>query len=52
VKIYSNEEALGLGIIQKNNTFLYVLIGLACLGSWIIIRKIRKKRRQNKAQGR
>jgi len=51
VKIYSNEEALSLGIIQKNNTVLYIFIGIACLGSWFIIRKIRKKKRQNKAQG-
>lgn len=50
--VYSQEEALQMGIIKQNNTFVYVIIGAVLFVIWMIIRKIRKKRRMNKAQGR
>jgi hypothetical protein len=50
--VYSQEQALKLGIIQANNSGRYILLSAAFIIGWIIIRKIRKKRRLNKAQGR
>lgn len=52
VTVYSNEEALKLGIIKQNNTFLYIIIGIVGICTWIITRKIRKKKRLDKAKGR
>lgn len=52
VIVYSSEEALKLGIIKKNNTILYLVVIVIGISIWIITRKIRKKRRLNKAQGR
>jgi hypothetical protein len=52
VTVYSQEQALKLGIITPNNTGTYVLVGIVFFAGWMIIRKIRKKRRLNKAQGR
>jgi hypothetical protein len=50
--VYSQEQALKLGIIQANNSGIYILISAVVIIGWIIIRKVRKKRRLNKAQGR
>jgi len=52
VTIYSQEEALQMGIIQQNNTFVYIVLGAVLILIWVIVRKIRKKKRMNKAQGR
>lgn len=52
VTVYSQEEALQMGIIQQNNTFVYIVFGVVLILIWIIVRKIRKKKRMNKAQGR
>lgn len=52
VIVYSSEEALKLGIIKQNNTILYLVVIVIGISIWIITRKIRKKRRLNKAQGR
>ena len=52
ITIYSKEQALKLGIITPNNTGIYVLVGIVGIASWMIIRKVRKKKRLNKAQGR
>lgn len=51
IKVYSNEEALDLGIIKKDNTLFYIGGGVIIFAVWMIIRKIRKKRKQNKSQG-
>ncbi len=51
VTVYSQEEALQMGIIKQNNTFVYVIVGAVLFVIWMIVRKIRKKRRMNKAQG-
>jgi hypothetical protein len=52
VTVYSPEEALKIGIIKQNNTFLYAIIGIVGIGAWIIVGKIRKKKRLDKAKGR
>jgi hypothetical protein len=52
VTVYSQEQALKLGIIKANNTGVYILVLAVGIIGWIIIRKIRKKKRLNKAQGR
>lgn len=52
VTVYSQEEALQMGIIKQSNTFVYVVGGAILFVIWMIIRKIRKKKRMNKAQGR
>lgn len=52
VTIYSSEDALKLGIIQPNNTVPYVVGGIVIFAGWMVYRKIRKKRKQNKSQGR
>lgn len=49
--VYSAEEALKLGIIKQDNTSFYVIGGIIILAVWFVVRKIRKKKRQNKAQG-
>jgi len=49
--VYSKEEALKLGLVKPDNSLFYVLsIGLI-FGAWMITKKIRKKKRLNKAQG-
>jgi hypothetical protein len=52
VTVYSQEQALKLGITKTNNTGVYILVLAVGIVGWIIIRKIRKKKRLNKAQGR
>jgi hypothetical protein len=52
VTVYSQEQALKLGLIQPNSTPTYITIAIVFLAGWMIIRRIRKKRRMNKAQGR
>jgi len=52
VTIYSMEEALALGIIKKDSTVVYVGAGIFLFVVWMIVRKVRKKKRINKAQGR
>ncbi|MDD5012097.1 MAG: hypothetical protein PHQ66_00410 [Candidatus Nanoarchaeia archaeon] len=49
--VYSTEEALALGIIKPDNTPVYMGIGIVIFAGWMIVRKIRKKKRINKAQG-
>ncbi len=52
VTVYSSEEALKLGIIKRNNTIIYLVVIVIGISIWVITRKIRKKRRLNKSQGR
>jgi hypothetical protein len=52
VTVYTQEQALKLGIIASNNTMTYIIAFVFFIVGWIIIRKIRKKKRLNKAQGR
>jgi hypothetical protein len=52
VTVYTKEEALKLGIISPNNTGVYIILGIIGIAGWMIVRKIKKKKRLNKAQGR
>ena len=52
LKVYTRDEALKLGIIQKSNTMLYSGIVVAAILIWFIYRKIRKARKnKNKIGG-
>lgn len=50
--VYSAEDALRLGIIKANNTPVYLGVGVVIFVIWMIVRRIKKKKRINKAQGR
>ena len=50
VRVYTEEEALELGLINKNNIWLYVTIGIAVLVLWFFFRRIRKKRKQKERE--
>jgi hypothetical protein len=50
--VYSQKEALTLGIIPQNNTAVYVIVSVLGIVGWMIVRRVRKKKRLNKAQGR
>jgi len=50
VNVYTREQALELGLIQKSNTKLYTGIVIGVLVIWFVWRKI-KKRRKNKKRG-
>jgi len=47
-KVYTQDEALKLGIIKKSKTGLYAIIIIALLIIWLVWRRIRKKRKNNK----
>ncbi len=48
ITVYSQEKALELGLISKNNTFLYIIIIVAIILIIILYRTIRKSIRQAK----
>jgi len=51
LKIYSKEQALELGLIQKNKTQVYLGVAIVAIIIWLVWRKIakaRKKRRNNR----
>jgi hypothetical protein len=52
ITVYTQEQALKLGIIKPDNTPFYVIGAILGFVVWMIVRKIRKKKRLNKAQGR
>ncbi len=45
LKVYTKDEALELGIIKKNNIFIYIGIVVVLLIIWFIYRRIKKKRK-------
>jgi len=45
IPVYTREKAIELGIIQKNNTWIYALILAIVIITWLIWRKIKKNRR-------
>lgn len=47
LKVYTKEEALQAGIIEKNNGYLYLIIIIALIVTWIIYRRIKKVRKRN-----
>ena len=50
VRVYTEDEALELGLINKSNTLLYVGIGIAVLVLWFFFRRIGKKRKQKERE--
>jgi len=48
--VYTQEEAIKQGIIQKNNNFLYILIVVFIVLIWLIWRSIKKRRRLKKSR--
>jgi hypothetical protein len=47
-KVYTEEEALKLGIIKKSNTGIYFGFIIVVIIAWIIYRKIKKRNKKNK----
>jgi hypothetical protein len=47
LNVYTQEKALELGIIQKNNTFIYVITAIVIILAWIVYRKIKKRNKKN-----
>lgn len=47
IKVYTQEKALELGIIQKSNTLLYVGIIILLLVIYIIYRRVKKAKKKN-----
>lgn len=50
-RVYTKDEALELGLIQKSKTPLYSGVVLVILVAWFVYRKIKKKRKQNRRTG-
>jgi len=48
-KVYTEEEALKLGIIQKNNTWTYILGAGIIIVAWFIWRRIKKRKKNNRS---
>jgi hypothetical protein len=46
LQIYSKKEGIELGIIERNNTFIYVILVLTVILLWILYRVWRKKRKK------
>lgn len=51
VRVYSTDEAVELGLIQKNNTMIYAGVVVALVLIWFVWRKWRKKRKKKRAEG-
>lgn len=47
-KVYTREEALNLGLIKKNNTWIYVIILVILIIAWFVWRRIKKRKKNNK----
>lgn len=47
-RVYTRDEALELGLIQKSKTPLYSGVVFVILVAWFVYRKIKKKRKQNR----
>ena len=48
LKAYTREEALDLGLIKRSNTTIYILIIVAILVIWYILRRVRRGRKKQK----
>jgi hypothetical protein len=48
--IYTEEKAIQLGIIQKNNTIMIISIIVILIVIWVVVRKILKSRRMKKSK--
>jgi hypothetical protein len=46
-KVYTQEQALQLGLIKKSNTFVYFIILIVLIVVWIVWRRMRKRKKKN-----
>src|SRR3989344_31084 len=44
IKVYTQEQALNLGLIERNNTMLYIVTILILLVLWFVLKKIKKRK--------
>lgn len=51
IKVYTQEEAIDLGLVNKSNIMTYFLIFIFLLIVWYIWRRIRKRRKQKEKDG-
>jgi len=49
IDIYSREQAIQLGLISRNNTYLYIGIVIAIVIAWFIWRAVRKRQRMKRS---
>ena len=52
IKVYTEERALELGIIQEDRRGTYVGVVIVLIIIWVIYRKVKKRRRRKKKEGR
>jgi hypothetical protein len=45
--VYSKEDGIRLGIIERNNTFIYVILVLTVIVLWFVYRALKKRMRKN-----
>ncbi len=50
IRVYTEEQALQLGLTSKSNTMTYVIVILVLLILWYIWRKIKKRRKQKQKE--
>lgn len=50
LEVYSEQRATELGIIKKNNTWLYIIPIVLVIAIWLVWRAIRKRKRLNKSK--
>lgn len=50
ITVYTNEQALQLGLIKKNNTPLYIAIVVAIILLWVLYRNVRKAIRKSRRE--
>ena len=50
VKVYTEEQALELGLISKSKTLTYLIVILVLLVIWYVWRRIRKRRKQKERE--
>ena len=50
IKVYTQEEALQLGLIKKSYTVFYVLIIVLVVVIWLVYKRIQKVRRLRKSK--
>ena len=46
IEVYTQEEAIALGLIQKSNTLTYVIILVVLIVVWFIYRSWRKRKKR------
>lgn len=50
IKVYSQKEAVSLGLVQQSKTLLYVVVVAVLIISYIVYRRIRKRMKMKKAE--